>query len=89
LKPDVFVGHPGGNGWANKQGIPVFPLFGQTYNYMGYLGTFEVARRLNRLLKNTSYSRNVSRNVGLPYRKDWYDQDPFSYIEQADQGAAL
>jgi hypothetical protein len=37
-------------------------------------------------LKNTSYSRNVSRNVGLPYRKDWYDQDTFSYI---DQGVAL
>ena len=91
LKPDVFVGHPGGNGWANKQGIPVFPLFGQTYNYMGYLGAFEVARRLTRLLKNTSYSRNVSRHVGLPYRKDWYDQDPFSYIDQgaADQGVAL
>lgn len=86
LKPDVFVGHPGGNGWANKQGIPVFPLFGQTYNYMGYLGVFEVARRLTRTLKNTSYSRNLKQHTRLPYRRDWYGQDPFTYI---DQSAAL
>ncbi|HBC91675.1 MAG TPA: nitrogenase [Pelotomaculum sp.] len=86
LQPDVFVGHPGGNGWANKQGIPVFPLFGQAYNYMGYVGVFEVARRLTRLLKNTSYSRNIVKHAQLPYRKDWYAQDPFIYIEK---GAAM
>jgi len=82
LKPDVYVGHPGGNGWAAKQGIPVFPLFGQQYDYMGYLGVFEVARRLARTLRNTSYSRNISRHAKLPYHSDWYSQDPFSYIDE-------
>jgi len=81
-KPDVYVGHPGGNGWASKQGIPVFPLFGQQYDYMGYLGVFEVARRLARTLRNTSYSKNISKHAELPYRKDWYSQDPFSYIDE-------
>jgi nitrogenase molybdenum-iron protein alpha chain len=82
LKPDIYIGHPGGNGWANKQGIPVFPLFGQAFNYMGFLGVYEVARRLTRTLKNTSYSRNIVKHARLPYRKDWYSQDPFSYIDQ-------
>ncbi|HCF51334.1 MAG TPA: nitrogenase [Syntrophomonas sp.] len=81
-KPDVFVGHPGGNGWANKQGIPVFPLFGQAYDYMGYVGVYEVARRLTRTLKNTSYSQNLVKHVRLPYRQDWYAEDPFAYIKQ-------
>ncbi|HEX9062673.1 MAG TPA: nitrogenase component 1, partial [Clostridia bacterium] len=81
-KPDVYVGHPGGNGWAAKQGIPVFPLFGQQYDYMGYLGVFEVARRLARVLRNTSYSKNISKHAKLPYRSEWYDQDPFSYIDE-------
>jgi len=82
FKPDVYIGHPGGNGWANKQGIPVFPLFGQAFNYMGFLGVYEVARRLTRTLKNTSYSRNIAKHARLPYRNDWYSQDPFSYIDQ-------
>ncbi|MEA4924603.1 MAG: nitrogenase component 1 [Syntrophomonadaceae bacterium] len=86
LKPDVYVGHPGGNGWANKQGIPVFPLFGQAYNYMGYVGVFEVARRLTRVLKNTIYSKNIAQHTRLPYRQNWYAEDPFTYI---DQGIAL
>lgn len=82
-KPDVYVGHPGGNGWANKQGIPVFPLFGQAYDYMGYLGVYEVARRITRLLKNTSYSRNIAKHARLPYREEWYRQDPFAYIDES------
>ncbi|MDR1159904.1 MAG: nitrogenase, partial [Syntrophomonadaceae bacterium] len=82
FKPDVFVGHPGGNGWANKQGIPVFPLFGQSFEYMGYVGVYEVGRRLTRFLKNTSYSKNLVKHSQLPYRKQWYEEDPFSYINQ-------
>jgi nitrogenase molybdenum-iron protein alpha chain len=80
LKPDIFVGHSGTNGVAAKQGIPVFPIFGQTANYMGYSGVFEVARRLNRILKNPSFNRNLSENTELPYFKDWFEKDAFSYI---------
>lgn len=80
IKPDLYVGHPGGNGWASKQGVPVFPLFGQSYNYMGYQGVFEVARRVTRILKNTSYSKNISKYAELPYVEEWYKEDPFKYI---------
>ncbi|WP_148137424.1 nitrogenase component 1 [Candidatus Formimonas warabiya] len=85
-KPDLYVGHTSGNGSAARQGIPVFPLFGQQYNYMGYLGVFEVAKRVTRILKNTRFNENISRHVKLPYTSDWYRQEPFSYID--DQGAS-
>jgi nitrogenase molybdenum-iron protein alpha chain len=83
LKPDIYVGHIGGNGWAAKQGIPVFPIFGQTVNYMGYSGVFELARRLARTLKNPVFNRNLAANTRLPYFEDWYQQDPFSYIDSS------
>jgi nitrogenase molybdenum-iron protein alpha chain len=83
LKPDVYVGHIGGNGWAAKQGIPVFPIFGQVVNYMGYNGVFELARRLVRLLKNPVFNRNIAANTRLPYFEDWYKRDPFAYIDSS------
>lgn len=81
LKPDIYVGHIGGNGWAAKQGIPVYPIFGQTVNYLGYNGVFELARRLVRLLKNPVFNKNLAANTRLPYFEDWYRQDPFTYID--------
>jgi nitrogenase molybdenum-iron protein alpha chain len=83
LKPDLYVGHVGGNGWAAKQGIPVFPIFGQMVNYMGYNGVFEFARRLARTLKNPVFNRNLAANTRLPYFDDWYKQDPFTYIDSS------
>jgi nitrogenase molybdenum-iron protein alpha chain len=80
-KPDIYVGHVGGNTTSAKLGIPVFPLFGQQHNYMGYLGVFEVAKRLTRILKNASFNKNISNFAKLPYTQYWYDQDPFAYID--------
>lgn len=81
LKPDVYVGHIGGNSWAAKHGVPILPIFGQMQNYMGYIGVFEVARRLARLLRNPSFNRNLAANTRQPYFASWFKEDPFSYIE--------
>lgn len=81
-KPDIVIGHTGANVQVAKQGIPVLPLFGQMNNYLGYAGAFDIARRLNRLLKNTMFNRNVSENLKLPYKKEWYAEDPFHYIKE-------
>lgn len=82
LQPDIYIGHVGGNSWAGKQGFPVFPIFGQTVNYLGYNGVFELARRLVRILKNPIFNRNLAANTRLPYFDEWYHQDPFAYIDQ-------
>ncbi|HEY9061810.1 MAG TPA: nitrogenase component 1 [Pseudobacteroides sp.] len=64
--------------------IPVFPIFGQTINYLGYQGVFEFARRIARLLRNPSFNENISENTRLPYHKEWYKDDPFKYIDQSE-----
>ena len=82
LKPDVLITHTGGNNIAAKHGLPMFPLFGPSYNYMGYSGVFEVARRLNRILRNNQFNKNLAENTELPFKKDWYEKDPFAYIKE-------
>lgn len=81
IKPDLYVGHIGGNGSAAKQGLAIFPLFGQSNDYLGYQGVFEIATRVARILKNPSFNRNIGANSRLPYRESWYEEDPFSYID--------
>lgn len=83
LQPDLYVGHVGGNGSAAKQGFTIFPLFGQSNDYLGYQGVFEVASRVSRIMRNPSYNRNLAANTRLPYRESWYQQDPFHYIDDA------
>jgi len=84
LKPDLYVGHVGGNGWAGKQGIPVLPIFHQSNIFLGYTGVFEFARRLARVLRNPSFNRNLGENTKLPYFPNWYEKDAFSYIDEGN-----
>jgi nitrogenase molybdenum-iron protein alpha chain len=81
LKPDVLIAHVGGNNIASRHGLPLMPLFGPGYNYCGYSGVFEVARRLNAKVRNFQFNQQLSRNVPLPFKQDWYEKDPFSYIK--------
>ena len=83
LQPDLYIGHLNANGWVSKLGIPNFPLFGQTLNYMGYSGAFELARKAVKILKNTNFFKNVSSNISLPLSKDWYERDPKENIKEA------
>lgn len=82
LKPDIYVGHLGGNVWTAKLGIPVLPIFGPNNNYMGYQGIFEVATRLHRVLRNPVYYTTLGETSSLPYKASWYEQDPFSFIRK-------
>ena len=89
LKPDIYVGHLGGNAWAAKHGVPIFPIFGQTVNYMGYNGVFEIARRLARTLRNPSFNRNLAANTRPPYREEWFRLDAFAHIRLTDEPVAV
>jgi nitrogenase molybdenum-iron protein alpha chain len=80
LKPDLFLGHANGNGTAAKLGIPTHVIYHTALSYIGYKGVYEIARRLNRQLKNPIYNRNLADNVRLPYRDEWYGANPFTYI---------
>ncbi|ADY57043.1 oxidoreductase/nitrogenase component 1 [Syntrophobotulus glycolicus DSM 8271] len=79
-KPDLLLGHSGSNVWAAKLGIPSIPIFAQAQYYFGYRGVFEVARRAVRALGNTAFQSSLKENVNLPFKKEWYTKNPFSYI---------
>ena len=85
LKPDIYIGHAGANGWVTKLGIPNIPLFGAPINYMGYSGAFELARRAARALKNTNFSKNISKYVGHPLTDEWLATDPRENIVQGNK----
>ncbi len=84
LKPDIFITHTGGTNISAKHGLPILPLFGPSYNYLGYSGTFEVARRLNRIVRNCQFNKKLSEYTKLPFKKEWYEKDPFTYIKSQD-----
>jgi len=87
LKPDVYLGHLGGNVWAAKCGLPVMPIFGPLNSYMGYKGTFELASRLERLLANPAFYTTLKTTSRQPYKESWYEQDPFTFINQGQAAA--
>ena len=78
LNPDLYVGHNGQCAWPAKQGVPVFTLFLKPYQYFGYVGTYNFARSVHRVLKNTAFFDNLKENTKLPYTEQWYEQSPFS-----------
>lgn len=84
LKPDVYLGHLGGNVWAAKCGIPVLPIFGPLNSYMGYKGTFELASRLDRLLSNPAFYHTLAETAKQPYKESWYKTDPFIFIKETE-----
>jgi nitrogenase molybdenum-iron protein alpha chain len=81
IKPDILVAHVGGNNIASRHGLPLLPLFGPQYNYCGYSGVFEIARRLAQKFRNSEFNRQMAKNVPLPFKQEWYRKDPFSYIK--------
>jgi nitrogenase molybdenum-iron protein alpha chain len=82
LKPDLYIGHTGGGNISAKQGIPFLPIFGPSYNYMGYSGVFDVARRIRRIMSNYQFNKKIAKRCPLPYKESWYEKDPFHYIKK-------
>jgi nitrogenase molybdenum-iron protein alpha chain len=82
LKPDLYCGHMGSNGWVSRIGIPNLPLFGQMLNYMGYVGAYELARKAAKAIKNTNFVKNVSKNIGNPLSQAWLESDTRQNIKE-------
>lgn len=79
-RPDIYLGHNSDNIWAAKSGIPILPIYGGANTYVGYTGAFDVARRVNRIRRNTAFNRHLRNNVRQPYYKNWYTEEPYKYI---------
>jgi nitrogenase molybdenum-iron protein alpha chain len=80
IKPDMAISHPGQGVWLNKLGIPSITIYAQRFTFFGYKGAYELARRIERTLRNTNYAKNLGRNVELPYTDAWYEKEYDQYI---------
>ncbi|SET11218.1 nitrogenase component 1 [[Clostridium] polysaccharolyticum] len=80
LKPDFAITHPGAGVWVEKTGVPTLVLFSENFSYFGYRGVFELARRIDRKIRNYSFTTHLSENVELPFLEQWYEKDPYYYI---------
>lgn len=80
LKPDLAISHPGIGVWVTKAGIPSITLFAQRFSFFGYKGAYDLARRIERTIANPNYAKNLGKNIHLPFKKEWYEKDPYHYI---------
>lgn len=78
-KPDVLVGGLELGGWALRQGIPVAAIRPHTL-YIGYEGALSYGRDIVKSQKNPSFASKLAERVKLPYKKEWYSENPFKYI---------
>lgn len=84
VKPDLFIGHISDNLTAAKLGLPAATIFRVFDYYVGYRGYYEFAKKMTRVLKNPAFNKKLSENVIHPYKKDWYEENPFKYIKTVD-----
>jgi len=82
-KPDLYMGHIADNVWAAKAGVAVVPIWHGGFSSAGYSGAFDLARRINRVLRNHSFNRQLRENLKQPYREEWFSENPFKYIREA------
>lgn len=80
LKPDIAISHPGIGVWVTKAGVPSITLFAQRFAFFGYRGAYDLSRRIARTVSNKTFSENLSKNISLPFKQEWYDKDPYHYI---------
>jgi nitrogenase molybdenum-iron protein alpha chain len=81
-KPDIYLGHSSDNVWAAKSGVSVLPVYHSGYTYIGYAGAFDIARRIDKVLGNPAFNRNLAERVKQPYFASWLKEDPFAFITE-------
>lgn len=85
LQPDIFVGHLGISVWAAKQGFPTSTILDYLSLYVGFRGLVSFGQKLLKALSNTTFSRKLSNHVQLPYRANWYEKEPLSYLSHGGE----
>lgn len=83
LKPDVFIGVPE---WAAKLGIPTTHVLDMKRPTMGYDGLIYLGNKIADQLENPGFNKKLAAHANLPYRRSWYEQDAFRYIEGGIDG---
>lgn len=78
LKPDVFIGVPA---WSARLGIPTTHVLDMKRPTMGYDGILYLGNKIADQIENPGFNVKLAKHARLPYKKSWYEQDPFTYIK--------
>ncbi|WP_019553697.1 nitrogenase component 1 [Propionispira raffinosivorans] len=78
LKPDVFIGVPT---WAARLGIPTTHVLDMKRPTMGYDGILYLGNKIADQVDNPGFNVKLAKHARLPYRENWYTENPFKYIE--------
>ncbi|MBQ1644402.1 MAG: nitrogenase [Treponema sp.] len=82
LSPDfLIVRHQALTVLGYKLGIPSI-MEGDSNKCVGYDGTIDLGRRIQKILKTRKLYENIARNVEFPYTEWWLkkDTDPFAFV---------
>lgn len=80
--PDIVLVHSGNNAGASKLGYITIPEFDVGGSYFGFSGVFQIAKKIAFALDNGAYVKRLSEHVRLPYKKEWFNKDPFLYHKE-------
>jgi nitrogenase molybdenum-iron protein alpha chain len=79
LKPDLFIGVPS---WSARFGIPTTHVLDPKRATMGYDGILYLGNKMADQIENPGFNRKLAPYARLPYKKSWYDADPFKFIKE-------
>ena len=77
FRPDVFIGM---SNWVSRLGIPSTHILDTKRPTFGYHGVLYLGRKIEDALDNNNFNRKLSAHTKLPFREEWYREDPFKYI---------
>jgi nitrogenase molybdenum-iron protein alpha/beta subunit len=78
LKPDVFIGVPV---WSARLGIPTTHVLDMKRPTMGYDGILYLGNKIADQIENPGFNKKLAKHARLPYKKSWYEEDPFKFIK--------
>ncbi len=81
LKPDVFIGVPS---WSARLGIPSTHVLDMKRPTMGYDGILYLGNKIADQIENPGFNKKLASYARLPYKKTWYEKDPFKFIKPLD-----
>ncbi len=81
LKPDVFIGVPS---WSARLGIPTTHVLDMKRPTMGYDGILYLGNKIVEQISNPGFNKKLAAHARLPYKKSWYESDPFKFIKPLD-----
>jgi nitrogenase molybdenum-iron protein alpha chain len=81
FKPDVFITrHLGMAVWGAKAGVPTLEVYDEHYG-IGYQGLINFGQKIDDVISNPVFVKNIAEHTTLPYTRWWLEQEPYSLSE--------